>query len=83
MKTMKLSMLVAMFAIATGMWAAPTTAAPVPIVPADQVIAVFSDSYTISPAWGYLEGWGQTTTLTEANIDGNKYLSYANFNYLG
>ncbi len=83
MKTMKLSMLVAMLAIATGMWAAPTTAAPVPIVPADQVIAVFSDSYTISPAWGYLEGWGQATTLTEANIDGNKYLSYANFNYLG
>ena len=63
--------------------AAPTSAAPVPAWPAAQVKAVYSDSYDREANWGYLEGWGQTTTMTEGDIDGNHYLSYANFNYLG
>ncbi|MBQ3673845.1 MAG: fibronectin type III domain-containing protein [Paludibacteraceae bacterium] len=63
--------------------AAPTTAAPVPTWPAAQVMAVYSDSYELQANWGYLEGWGQATTLTTGDVDGNNYLSYANFNYLG
>lgn len=63
--------------------AAPTSAAPSPTLPAAQVKAVYSDSYEREANWGYLEGWGQSTTMTEGDIDGNHYLSYANFNYLG
>ena len=63
--------------------AAPTSAAPVPAWPAAQVKAVYSDSYDREANWGYLEGWGQTTTMTEGDIEGDHYLSYANFNYLG
>lgn len=63
--------------------AAPTTPAPLPTWPADQVMAVYSDSYELQANWGYLEGWGQTTTLEAKEIDGNHYLAYSNFNYLG
>ena len=63
--------------------AVPTTSAPVPSWPANQVMAVYSDSYTLDANWGYLEGWGQATTLEAKAIDGNHYLQYANFDYLG
>ena len=63
--------------------AVPTTSAPVPTWPANQVMAVYSDSYTLAASWGYNESWGQTTTLQESEISGNHYLSYANFNYMG
>lgn len=79
----KLFFLSALLCASTTSFAAPTTAAPVPTWPANQVMAVYSDSYELQANWGYCEGWGQTTTLTQSEIDGNHYLAYANFNYLG
>lgn len=79
----KLTFLVALMCANVMAFAAPTTAAPVPTWPAAQVLAVYSDSYTLPVNWGYLENWNQTTTLTTEEIEGNHYLSYANFNYLG
>ena len=79
----KVFIFIALFCASLSVMAAPKSAAPVPTVPADQVMAVYSDSYERVCNWGYLEGWGQTTTLEEKEIDGNHYLSYANFNYLG
>lgn len=63
--------------------AAPTTPAPVPSWPADQVMAVYSDSYEQKANWGYLESWGQSTILQAGEIQGNHYLAYSSFNYLG
>ena len=79
----KIFFLVALLSASMMSFAGPNAAAPVPAWPADQVMAVYSDSYTLSANWGYLEGWGQTTSLQELEINGNHYLSYANFNYLG
>ena len=61
----------------------PETAAPVPTWPADQVIALYSDAYTVNPTWGYLEDWGQSTQLEAKAIGEDHYLYYTNFNYLG
>jgi|GEM_PF-1198465 len=61
----------------------PETAAPVPTWPANQVIALYSDAYTVNPTWGYLEGWGQSTQLEAKAIGEDNYLYYTNFNYLG
>ena len=79
----KLFFLGALLSASVASFALPNAAAPVPGWPAAQVMAVYSDSYDVSPNWGYLEGWGQTTTLTPSEIDGNHYLAYSNFNYLG
>ena len=58
--------------------AVPTEAAPVPTWPADQVKSLYSDTYTFAPASlnSYNEGWWDWPTLTEENIDGNKFLHY-------
>ena len=61
----------------------PETAAPVPTWPADQVIAIYSDAYTVNPAWSYLGDWGQSTQLETKAIGEDNYLYYTNFNYLG
>lgn len=62
---------------------APTTAPVVPAWPAAQVMSIYSDAYTPNAAWGFLEGWGQSTTKTDMVIAENKVMKYSNFNYLG
>jgi PKD repeat protein len=62
---------------------APTVAAPVPTTPSANVISVFSDSYTNLAGINYAPNWGQTTTVTTMDIDGNNMLRYTNFNYQG
>lgn len=79
----KIFFLSALLCASVASFAGPNAAAPVPTWPADQVMSVYSDSYTPQANWGYCEGWGQTTTLTPGVFDGNNYLEYANFNYLG
>ena len=62
---------------------APNVAAPVPTWPAAQVISFFSDTYTSPSTWNYNAGWGQTTALEQKEIEGNNYLSYTVFNWIG
>lgn len=61
----------------------PTTAPAAPTADAATVLSVYSDTYTAAATFGFCEGWGQTTSLQELELDGNHVLYYKNFNYLG
>ncbi len=58
--------------------AVPTEAAPVPTWPADQVVSIYSDTYTFAPASlnSYNESWWDNPTLTKETIGENEYLHY-------
>ncbi len=61
------------------------TAAPVPTVPAADVISVFSDAYTNVPVDfynGYYAPY-QTTTSSDFVVNGDNVLNYQNFNFVG
>jgi len=61
----------------------PGGAAPIPTQAAADVISVFSDSYANIPGSDLNPDWGQSTTVTEMEIDGNNTLRYAGLNYQG
>lgn len=61
----------------------PTTAPAAPTADADSVLSIYSDTYSTAATFGFCEGWGQTTSLQELELDGNHVLYYTNFNYLG
>ena len=61
----------------------PQVAASIPTISSEKVMAVYADNYTPVASWNYNASWGQTTLLTEAVIEGNNYLSYSDFNYIG
>jgi hypothetical protein len=61
----------------------PTTAAPVPTKAADDVLSLFSDSYTNVAGTDFNPNWGQSTVVTQTPIAGNNTLRYSNFNYQG
>lgn len=61
-----------------------------PIAPAatprdlpENVISIYSDAYTNVSLSELNPNWGQTTTLTEIQIDGNNTWVYNNLNYTG
>ena len=56
----------------------PTTAAPVPEWPANQVKSIYSDSYPLAPAYieSYIACWWDCPTMTEEAISENLYLHY-------
>ena len=56
----------------------PTTAAPVPTWPANQVKSLYSNTYDFAPASlsSYNECWWNCPNMSEGNIDGNTYLLY-------
>ncbi len=62
---------------------APTEAAPMPFSNAADVISLFSDAYTNIAVNEWNPGWGQTTTLSNVEIDGNNTLLYEALNYTG
>jgi len=62
---------------------APTTAAPVPTIPADQVIAFYSDSYTVPATWSYRAPWGGTTAYEQTAISENNMIHYSLLDYVG
>lgn len=66
-------------------WAQPTTSAPTPPDRAEnRVMSLFCDKYeTATAVNSYCESWGQTTALTQGDVDGDNYLYYTNFNYAG
>ncbi|MFK8009565.1 MAG: T9SS type A sorting domain-containing protein [Saprospiraceae bacterium] len=63
----------------------PMTAAPTPIhdETLDNVISIFSDSYTNVAGTDLNPNWGQQTVTTVEDIMGNNTLKYANLNYQG
>lgn len=58
-------------------------AAPDPTADENNVISVYSDTYTENIATELNPGWGQSTDFSELQIDGNNTLRYANLNYQG
>lgn len=62
----------------------PTVAAPTPPArPAADVISVFSGAYTDLTGTDFFPNWGQSTVVSEVEIEGNPTKKYANFNYQG
>lgn len=61
----------------------PTVPAPIPSVPANNVISVFSDSYVNIPGTNLNPNWGQSTTVSFPTIQGNSVMRYLNLNYQG
>ena len=62
----------------------PMAPAPVPEVPAEQVIAVYSDAYTVNPVWdNYHADWGDHTAFEEKTLEGDHYLAYSTLDWLG
>jgi hypothetical protein len=61
----------------------PAAHAPVPAAPEDDVISIFSDSYTNVAGTNFYPGWGQETVVSEVPIEGNNTLLYAGLNYQG
>ena len=59
-------------------------AAPVPTVPAENVISLFSNAYTNVPVDTWATGWlYSTAVLTEIKIDGDDVKLYTNLNFNG
>jgi len=62
----------------------PTTAAPVPTVPAGDVISLYSDTYGTWPVDSFNPRWGGSTTQNDIfTIDGNASIMYTTLNYVG
>ncbi len=61
----------------------PTTAAPTPTDNAADVIAIFSDAYTNVTGTNLNPNWGQTTSVSQVEIEDNNTLKYTGLNYQG
>jgi len=62
----------------------PTTSAPAPPNrQAGDVISIYSAKYTNVAGTDFYPNWGQSTTLTEFDLAGDKMLNYNNLNYQG
>lgn len=61
----------------------PTVVAPLPTIGSSNVVSIFSDAYTSVGISELNPDWGQTTTLTDVNIDGNTIWKYESLNYTG
>lgn len=62
---------------------APVDAAPAPILNESSVISLFSDAYTNIALSELNPDWGQSTTLTNVEIQGNNTWLYEALNYTG
>lgn len=61
----------------------PTAAAPTPTHAASNVISIYSDAYTALAGSNLNPGWGQSTVVTEVQLQGNNTMKYSNLNYQG
>ena len=66
-----------------GQGGSPTGPPPVPTSPASDVISIYSDSYSNVAGTNLNPNWGQATTVSEINFNGNKILKYGGLNYQG
>lgn len=55
----------------------PTTAAPVPVHKVENVLSIYSDTYTNIAVIGFNQPWWEGPVMEEKEIDGNKYLRYS------
>lgn len=62
---------------------APDAAAPVPTVPAADVISLYSDTYSNRPVTSFNPVWGQTTRNETYLIGDNATMMYTALNYVG
>ena len=63
--------------------AGPETAPEETLYSSDEVISIFSDSYTAVEGVNLNPNWGQSTVVTEETIAENTVLKYDNLNYQG
>ena len=61
----------------------PTTAAATPTALAANVLSIYSDAYTPVAGVNLRPDWGQSTSVSEVMIAGNKTEKYTAFNYEG
>ena len=61
----------------------PLTGAPVPFRAQSDVVSIYSDSYTDPDPIDYYPNWGQTTTYTQIDIEGNNIIQYGDITYQG
>lgn len=61
----------------------PATAAPIPLLAPENVLAIFSDSYSILEGTNFDPDWDQTTAVAIEAIDSNDMLKYTALNYQG
>lgn len=61
---------------------APTSAAPTPDLPADDVISLFSDAYTAVPVDTWRTDWS-AATLEDLSISGNAVKKYSGLTFVG
>ncbi len=61
----------------------PSTNAPTPFHPSEDVISIFSDSYTNPVGVNYFPFWFQETEASFVEVGQNNILKYANLNYQG
>ena len=61
----------------------PLEAAPVPIRDQADVISIYSDTYTNPEGIDYNPNWGQTTTYTQIDVNGNNMIQYGDITYQG
>ena len=61
----------------------PSTAAPAPTANAADVIAIYSDAYTVLAGTDLNPNWGQATVVSEVQVQGNNTLKYLGLNYQG
>ena len=62
---------------------APITKAPIPTAPQANVVSIFSNAYTNVPLSEVNPNWGQSTTLSSVNIQGDATWLFENLNYTG
>jgi hypothetical protein len=63
--------------------ATPSSSPAAPTAAAQNVMSIYSDSYTGPESWDPYPNWGQATQFSEIDIDGNKILGYSQLNYQG
>lgn len=61
----------------------PAAHAPIPTQAPEDVISVFSDTYTSTAGVNLNPGWGQSTVVSQVEIEGNNTLLYSGLNYQG
>ena len=61
----------------------PPTAAPTPTVPADRVLSLYSNAYTNVSGTDWAPNWGQSTQVSNIQIEGNDTKKYESMNYQG
>ncbi len=61
----------------------PADAAPVPTPAAEEVVSIFSDAYTDLEDTNFNPNWGQSTVVSEVEVEGDSTLLYEGLNFQG